>query len=219
MTTHQHAPHPGFDTTGTPQEVWNKRYGTEHIWSGNANAVLVRMVSDFPAGRALDLGCGEGGDSAWLAARGWRVTGVDVSDVALDRARKLAAELDVSDRITFERHDLAESFPDGTFDLISAQFFHSPMEFPRARILRTAAEALAPGGVLLVVDHGAAPPWARDLPEDVRFPSAQEVVDELDLDESRWRAERIESAEREAVGPGGETGMLLDNIILIRRVG
>ncbi|GAA2120560.1 hypothetical protein GCM10009802_23320 [Streptomyces synnematoformans] len=69
-----------------------------------------------------------------------------------------------------ERHDLARSFPSGTFDLVSAQYFQTPFALPRAAILRTAAPALHPGGRLLVVDHGSIAPWSWNQDPGTRFP-------------------------------------------------
>ncbi|MYW72647.1 class I SAM-dependent methyltransferase, partial [Pseudonocardia sp. SID8383] len=64
---------------------WDAHYDTRpQIWSGDANAALVAEAADLPPGRALDVGCGEGGDAVWLAARGWRVDAVDVSPVAVE---------------------------------------------------------------------------------------------------------------------------------------
>ena len=82
--------------------------------------------------------------------------------------------------------------------------------------MRRAAQAVAPGGTLLIVDHGEAPPWAERLHEHV-FPSAQEVVDGLALDPARWDVVRAEAAEREAQGPDGQAGHLIDNLIVLRR--
>ena len=79
---------------------WDERYGTaERIWSGAPNAQLVAEVTDLPPGTALDAGCGEGGDAHWLAGQGWRVTALDVSEVALRRAAA-HAPAEVADRIT-----------------------------------------------------------------------------------------------------------------------
>src|SRR5215207_9238592 len=73
---------------------WEARYGERDgaMWSGRPNGRLVAEVADLNPGRALDVGCGEGADAIWLARRGWTVTAIDISDVAVCRARE-AAEL------------------------------------------------------------------------------------------------------------------------------
>jgi SAM-dependent methyltransferase len=169
-------------------------------------------------GRALDIGCGEGADALWLAERGWHVTAVDISRTALDRAAADAVERNVANRIDFQRHDLAESFPDGVFDLVSAQFLHSTVPMDRTAVLRRAADAVAPGGTLLVVDHGAAPPWASKLDHHRHeFPSAEEVASSLNLDETQWDRIMVEAVDRDAVGPEGQHAVLTDNVIVVRR--
>ena len=68
-------------------------------------------MADLPPGRALDLAAGEGRNAIWLARRGWQVTAVDFSQVALDKGRTLAGDLDVdwvcADATTWRRaeHD------------------------------------------------------------------------------------------------------------------
>jgi SAM-dependent methyltransferase len=201
------------------QQFWEDHYGAkERVWSGRVNQRLADVVADLPPGRALDLGCGEGGDAIWLAERGWRVVGVDISQTALDRAAADAAERGVTDQITFERHDLSESFPSGPFELVSASFFQSPLPWDRARLLRRAAEAVDDGGRLVIVDHGAAPPWAPSHVHEFPFPSAVEVVDELDLPAGEWQPLRLEAVERDAVGPDGQPGTLVDNVIVLQRL-
>src|SRR6516225_9183356 len=77
---------------------WDARYSEREgtMWSGRPNGRLAAEVADFTPGRALDVGCGEGADSIWLARRGWAVTAIDVSDVALGRAREAARAAGVS---------------------------------------------------------------------------------------------------------------------------
>ena len=204
------------------EQFWEQHYGAaERVWSGRANATLVDVVQDLPPGTALDLGCGEGGDAVWLALRGWQVTAVDVSPTALRRATEHAEDAGVADRVRTERHDLGVGFPDGAYDLVSAAFLHSPagVELPRGAVLRRAASAVAPGGVLVVVGHATPPSWApREHAAHVDLPSPQEVLDALQLPEQDWRTERLELVERTATGPHGQTGTLEDSLVVVRRL-
>lgn len=206
-------------TEASPEETerhWEQLYGAkDRVWSGRPNPVFARIVEPIVPGHALDLGCGEGADAIWLAARGWTVTAVDVSATALARAQGFVEENGVGDRVHLERHDLTQTFPAGTFDLVSAQFLQSPLEFPRSRVLRAAAHALTCGGMLLVVDHGSMPPWSQH--RDVYLPTCQEVFDGLELDPAGWHAELMDTPHREATGPDGQTGHLTDNVLIVRR--
>ncbi|MFE0689371.1 class I SAM-dependent methyltransferase [Streptomyces xiamenensis] len=202
------------------QEHWDDRYReNERIWSGEPNVALVREVSGLTPGTALDLGCGEGGDAVWLADRGWRVTATDISGVALERAAAHAAGRGVADRIDWQRHDLGESFPEGTFDLVSAHFLHSTVDLPRERILRRAATAVAPGGTLLIVGHAG---WPRGHePEDhpeVHFPTPAEVIASLELAEGAWDVRTAEEYERTRVLPNGEELHHRDNTLRLERL-
>ncbi|WP_102417268.1 cyclopropane-fatty-acyl-phospholipid synthase family protein [Mycobacterium sp. 4858] len=200
------------------QRFWEERYrSTDRVWSGRVNPRLAEVAADLPAGRALDLGCGEGADALWLAERGWQVVAVDVSATALQRAAEAASARNVDGRIDFQLHDLNESFPDGMFELVSAQFLHSPARLDRDFALRRAAEHVSPGGVLLIVDHAAAPPWAEHHHHH-SFPTIDEVLASLRLDNA-WTPVRAETVEREAVGPDGQAAALRDNVMALRRVG
>jgi SAM-dependent methyltransferase len=202
------------------EDFWEQHYGArERVWSGRVNVRLADVAADLTPGRALDLGCGEGADAIWLAEHRWQVIAVDVSTTALQRAADDARERAVLQHINFQRHDLSDSFPGGTFDLVSAQFLHSPVRLDRERILQRARDAVAPGGVLLIVDHGLTPPWAWNLGRDHQFPSADEVLESLRLDEALWRRVRADSVEREAVGPDGQVATVSDNVIVLRRSG
>ena len=202
------------------EQFWEAHYGAaEHVWSGRANATLVDVVQDLPPGTALDLGCGEGGDAVWLALRGWQVTAVDVSRTALQRTAEHAVQAGVADRVRTEQHELGRSFPDGTWDLVSCAFLHSPVELAREDVVRHASAAVAPGGLLVVVGHAGAPSWApAEHAAHVRFPTPQEVLDDLDLPQDRWRTERVELVARTATGPQGQTGHLDDSLVVVRRL-
>lgn len=203
---------------GEAERFWEEHYrGHERVWSGRPNPVLVDVGGSLPPGVALDLGCGEGGDAVWLAVQGWRVTAVDVSATALRRAAEQAEAAGVAWRIAFQQHDLEFTFPDGAFDLVSAQHLHSPVEFPRERVLQRAAGAVAPGGLLLIVDHASVPPWSWADP-DTRFPAPEETLAAIGLDPGRWRAEMLGAPERRARGHGGQSATVTDNVIALRRL-
>ncbi|MBG0818566.1 cyclopropane-fatty-acyl-phospholipid synthase family protein [Planomonospora sp. ID82291] len=206
------------DEPVSSEQLWDARYSeSERVWSGNPNVVLVREVSGLQPGSALDLGCGEGADAIWLARRGWRVTAVDVSRVALDRAARHAAEAGVADRVDWQWHDLGASFPDGVFDLVSACFLHSHGDLPREEILRTAASATAPGGTLLVAGHAGPPPWEHEH-HDVHLPTPQEVLESLGLPDGRWEVQRCEEYERPQTAPDGRPVARRDNVLKVRRL-
>lgn len=167
-------------------------------------------------GTALDLGCGHGGDALWLAAQGWDVTAVDVARTALDRVAAGAAATGVTDRVHARRHDLGETFPDGTYDLVTATYFHTPVALAREQVLRRAAQAVAPGGLLIVIEHASTAPWSWQAGQDIRHPTPDDVIAWLRLDDA-WHVARSEAPRRTATGPGGRTATVTDNVIAVQR--
>ncbi|MGW0537122.1 SAM-dependent methyltransferase [Streptomyces sp. NPDC003032] len=181
------------------------------------NVRLTETVTGLPPGDVLDLGCGDGGDTLWLARQGWHVTAVDVSAVAVERLTGLAASSGLADRIAAQRHDLRESFPQGAFDLVCAHYLQTPLDLDRASVLRTAAHALRPGGRLLVVDHGSTAPWSWNQDPGIRYATAREVAADIALDPAAWTLERADASRRIADGPDGRTAEVTDHILIIRR--
>ncbi|UNK45224.1 class I SAM-dependent methyltransferase [Arthrobacter sulfonylureivorans] len=199
---------------------WDARYGERpRIWSGAVNQVLADTAPGLTPGRALDLGCGEGGDSVWLAECGWQVTGVDVSATALERAGALSESRGLGgEQISWQQIDLAADFPAGEFELVSACFLASPIQLPRAVILQRAAAAVAPGGTLLVVSHAGAPPWAGHSGSHRHFfPTPEEELTALDLSGDMWDIRCAEVRSRKAIGPDGKPGLLEDTVVIARR--
>ncbi|MET8632665.1 class I SAM-dependent methyltransferase [Streptomyces sp. NPDC004680] len=198
---------------------WEKHYsGLDDQWGTKPNAVLADLVTTLAPtpGTALDLGCGHGGDAIWLATRGWNVTAVDISPTALQRVATGARAHGVTERVHPARHDLAHDLPEGRFDLVNASYFHTPLDIPREKVLRRAAAAVAPGGLLIIVEHASIAPWSWQAGEDVRFPHPDEVLASLELDDS-WTPERCHAPRRTATGPEGQRATVTDNVLTVRR--
>ncbi len=136
------------------REQWNQRYAAQPLlWDVDPDPFLGAELGGTAPGRALDLGAGEGRTALWLAERGWGVTAVDFSDVALDRGRRRVAEAGARGTVEWVCADLRSyDPPPGPFDLVLVLFVHLPA-VERRRLLRAAAGVLAPGGVVLVVGY------------------------------------------------------------------
>jgi len=134
------------------REDWNRRYAAaDSVWSLTANRFLVAEASGLRPGKALDLACGEGRNAIWLAELGWTVTAVDFSDVAVERARRRAADAGVE--VDFRALDLLDFEPEPlAFDLVLVLYLQIPAD-ERRLVLSRAAEAVAPGGTFLLVGH------------------------------------------------------------------
>jgi len=132
---------------------WNARYSEKDgaLWSGRPNGRLVAEVAGLPPGSVLDVGCGEGADAIWLARGGWTVTAIDVSEVALGRAREAADLAGVAvEWICGDALNVA--LPTGSFDLVSMQYPALPKAASDAAV-RALLDTVRPGGLLLAVYH------------------------------------------------------------------
>jgi SAM-dependent methyltransferase len=198
-------------------QAWDERYsGRELLWSSEPNRFLVAEAAGFAPARALDLACGEGRNAAWLAERGWHVTGVDFSRVGLGKARALTEARGV--RAEWIAADLLEYRPEpAAFDLVIVFYLQVPAS-DRAPILRSAAGAVAPGGTFLLVvhdsaniDHGHGGPQHPAV-----LYTAQDVVE--DLRESGLAIKRAERVKRPVETPDG-TRIALDAFVRASRPG
>ncbi|MFB7618633.1 class I SAM-dependent methyltransferase [Kitasatospora sp. NPDC056181] len=210
---------------------WNERYAaSELVWGHEPNRWVVREIAGLAPGRALDLAAGEGRNGIWLAGRGWQVTGLDFSAVAVERAGRLTTRLpaEVAGRLTWRRDD-ARTFaaPPTGYDLVLVAYLQLPAADRRAA-LRRAAAALAPGGTLLVVGHdttnltegvgGPQDPRVLFTPEDV-------LADLAGTGLRTVRAERVRrpvAAEADHRAPAGEDGgrvEAIDALVRLERTG
>ena len=204
-----------MSTVQTAEQFWEQRYSTMTKQpTGLPTAKLVEHTSDLQPGRSLDLGCSRGDDVLWLARQGWMALGVDISKTAIQAAAARAQEAGLADKTRFERHDLADTFPQGEFDLVTALYFQSPFEFPRAEVLRRAAAAVASGGHLLLVEHATAAPWSYK--GSTPFSTVEETFASLQLGPT-WETLWMGAPERKAKGPDDQVAHVLDNVIFVRR--
>jgi len=217
---------PGTPTPPTPSPThgnigdlsvrseWDGRYADqEQLWSGRPNGALVVEVAGLAAGRVLDVGCGEGADAVWLAGRGWDVTGLEVSGVALDRAAGHAREAGVA--VGWVQAGLVEAaLPPASFDLVCA-LYPALLRTPDAAAERALLSAVAPGGVLLVVHHaGMFIHQGHDSGFDpAAYVSPVMVAARLDGD---WQVELDEQRPR-AAPEGGASAHHADDLVLRAR--
>lgn len=140
---------PNYDDA---RAVWDQRYaGAEGFLFGREpNQFLAREAGRLkPGQRVLCLADGEGRNGTFLAGRGLAVLSVDLSPVALAKARALAAERAVT--MEFEEANLATwDWPIAAYDAVVAVFIQFAGPKLRARIFAAIEAALKPGGLLLM---------------------------------------------------------------------
>jgi SAM-dependent methyltransferase len=193
------------------REDWDRRYAeVENLWAAKPNRFLVAEVSDLPPGRALDLASGEGQNAIWLAGLGWRVTGVDYSEVAIAKARARAERDDAS--VEFVCADLVSYEPQPeSFDLVLLLYLHIPTEERRV-VLERAAGALAPGGTFLLIGHDR-----KNMTDGVGGPSDPAILYTPDEIAGKLPGLEIEKAERVFRDVRGEERHAIDALVRARR--
>lgn len=198
---------------------WDHRYGGDQMWSGNPNGTLVREVTGLAPGRALDVGAGEGGDAVWLAEHGWYVTANDVSARALDRVATEARRRGLAVETNHADANAVDPFGGSTFDLVAAHYASIPRT-PDGRGVRNLLDAVAPGGVLLVVSHDLEPMRApidttrASRPFDPDAYVRVEDVAAVLAGMSEWEVEVHESRPRP---PGAASSHHVDDVVLRAR--
>jgi len=197
----------GYDRLdGVRADDWDERYAERQQWSAEPNALIAALLTDLPPGDAVDLAAGEGRHALWLAARGWRVTAVDFSDVGLDRGRGQAG----ADRVTWVCADVTTwSAEPASLDLVLVAYLHLPAA-PTADVLTRAVGWLRPGGRLLVLGHDL-----DNLTSGVGGPQEAAIlhsVERLAPVAARLDVDRLEQVRRET-----PAGTALDTLLWGRR--
>ncbi len=126
--------------------LYDKLYAAPPEFNTKPNQLLVEAVSGVRAGKALDVGMGQGRNAVFLARQGWEVTGFDVAAVGLQKAREQAAAAGLT--IT-AMHASDEEFDFGRerWDLVAIIYAIEKRSVHRVR------DALKPGG-LVVIEAG-----------------------------------------------------------------
>lgn len=202
--------------------AWDARYAaTDLVWGSEPNRFVAAELESVAPGSALDVACGEGRNAIWLATRGWHATGVDYSATAVERARTLAVDAGVADRVSFVVADVAaDPLPrspaeSGRYDAVVIAYLQLPAG-ERRTVLQRAADAVAPGGLLVVVGHHAAN-LAEGFggPQDARVLFAPEDV-VSDLGATPLVVEKAETVRRPVQTAEGER-TALDTLVRWRR--
>jgi len=195
------------------RERWNRRWAGERANAATTpSAFLIAETEALPPGRALDLACGAGRNAVWLARRGWRVTGVDFSDVALRAARGLAASAGV-DVEWIEADAVTWPAPGRAYDLVAVMYLQLPAAERRAALGRAAA-AVRPGGTLLVVGHDL-----LNLTEGVGGPTQADVLFTPDDVVAEIGGLVVEKSERVRRAVEGAARDAIDALVRARRPG
>jgi SAM-dependent methyltransferase len=183
--------------------AWDERYAaSELVWSRGPNQFVEAECADLPPGSAVDLAAGEGRNAIWLARRGWRVTAVDFSQVALDKGRTLAGDLEVD----WVCADATAWTPAEPVDLVVVAYFQVPAADRRAAH-RHAVESLRAGGTFVLVAHDTTNlTEGTGGPQDasVLMTAGDVLADLAGLEVDVVRAERVERVVATADGHGGE---------------
>lgn len=155
-----------------PGEMWDRRF-SEHPWPSEPDPLLVELAGSLPPGRGLDLGSGPGRNSLWLATKGWDMTLLDASGVALAQAQARAEQAGV--RIEALQRDVAGWRPEGpSYDLAIVANLHPGPEV-LAQVLAAAADALVDGGHLFVVGHDVTNLGRHGPPDPERLLSVERL--------------------------------------------
>ncbi|MEP6561558.1 MAG: class I SAM-dependent methyltransferase [Nakamurella sp.] len=196
---------------------WDSRYrGTDLVWGAAPNIWVEQEIAARTPGRALDLACGEGRNSIWLAAHGWQVTGVDFSAAALAKAETLAQGHRPPVAVDWSCTDVTTFRSPTAVDLALLVYLQLPAP-ERLRAIMAAWTCLAPDGILLVIAH-----HTDNLTDGVGGPqdpdvlyTERDVIADLGVIDCSAGVERSERAARQVAGHDRPA---LDTVVRARKL-
>ena len=133
-------------------QFWNERFNKEEfIFGKEPNEYLVDQASQYlnPQSSVLCIADGEGRNGVWLAKQGMNVTGFDVSDIALAKAKQFAADNKVNIEYSLCDTDSFDWQPN-TYDAIIGIFIQFADPEMRSRIFKQVHRSLKPGGLFIL---------------------------------------------------------------------
>ncbi len=134
------------------RELWNERYASKDlIWSAGPNKLFAEQVKDLQPGKSIDIACGEGRNAIWLAEQGWDSTGIDFSEVGIDKARQIARKRNVA--VNWIAGDVSNSaLEEEAYDLVAVLYLHTSLE-ERNKWLPNVLKAVKPSGTFIYIGH------------------------------------------------------------------
>lgn len=194
------------------RSAWDARYAEaaesdSSVWSLEPNAFVAAIVADLAPGTAIDLACGEGRNALWLAQRGWQVTAVDFSRVAVETGRSRAERLGLE--VDWVAADVTDWTSPGLVDLIVIAYLQLPAP-ELASVIASCAGSLEPDGLIVLVSHD------RDnLERGVGGPQSPAVLTSVDSLRAAAADLEIERCEQLLRRVGDATA--IDTVLIARR--
>lgn len=197
------------------KDYWEKHWGAGQngveppaAASMPANPYVAEQTANLTPGTALDVGCGTGTESLWLAEHGWQVTGIDISATALATAKDRTTSGPTPEWI---EADASTWQPGREWDLVMTNYAHAAGG--QLDLYRRISSWVAPGGTLLIVGH-------RHGQHDHHPEHATVTADQITAQfaEPDWRVDAAYDNTR-TVRPGHQSVTLHDVIVRLTRSG
>ena len=191
---------------------WDQRYADGNTpWDSRlASKELARVLAEtgLPASRALELGCGTGTHAVWLATRGFDVTAVDCSELALEQARQQARSAGVQLNLMCQAVSRLELTGEPFPFVFDRGCYHCARRNDREGMLRVLKNVTAPGSKYLLLtgnaneqrDHGPPGLHEHEIREELGGLFAVDFIREFHFED-----------------PGGAQGPLGWSCLLTRR--